>query len=203
MRPEDLTPLQIDALRELGSIGAGHAATALSQLLDHPVGITVPEVKLVPVSDVPMVFGGPETLVGAVYARLLGEVSGGMLFIAPQGAMLTLIDLLRNREPGTTKSMNADEEALATHAASILISAYLAAVSRLTDLSVLPSPSAFAFDMMGAILQVATMEIGMQADTAVLVLTSFVDERAVVDAALFYLPAPESLDVILGRLGIV
>ncbi|MCE5192159.1 MAG: chemotaxis protein CheC [Actinomycetia bacterium] len=203
MRPEALTPLQIDALRELGSIGAGHAATALSQLLDHPVDITVPEVKLVPVSNVPMVFGGPETLVGAVYARLLGDVSGGMLFIAPRGAMLTLIDLLRNREPGSTQSMNADEEALATHAASVLISAYLAAVSRLTHLSVLPSPSAFAFDMMGAILQVATMEIGMKADTAILVLTSFVDERAVVDAALFYLPDPESLDVILGRLGIV
>lgn len=203
MRPEALTPLQIDALRELGSIGAGHAATALSQLLDHPVDITVPEVKLVPVSNVPMVFGGPETLVGAVYARLLGDVSGGMLFIAPRDAMLTLIDLLRNREPGSTKSMNADEEALATHAASVLISAYLAAVSRLTDLSVLPSQPAFAFDMMGAILQVATMEIGMKADTAILVLTSFVDERAVVDAALFYLPDPESLDVILGRLGVV
>jgi len=203
VKPENLSPLQIDALRELGSIGAGHAATALSQLLDHAVEITVPEVKLVPVSEVPMVFGGPETLVGAVYSRLLGDVSGGMLFIAPRGAMLALVDLLRNRDPGTTKSMNADEEALATHTASILISAYLAAISRMADLSLLPSPPAFAFDMMGAILEVATMEIGAKADTAILVLTSFVDERAVVDAALFYLPDPDSLDIILGRLGIV
>lgn len=203
VKPEDLSALQIDALRELGSIGAGHAATALSQLLDHPVDITVPEVKLVPVSDVPMVFGGPETLVGAVYTRLLGDVSGGMLFIAPRGAMLALVDLLRNRPPGSTKSMNADEEALATHTASILISAYLAAISRTADLSLLPSPPAFAFDMMGAILEVATMDIGMKADTAILVLTSFIDERAVVDAALFYLPDPDSLEIILGRLGIV
>ncbi|TDB36994.1 MAG: chemotaxis protein CheC [Actinobacteria bacterium] len=203
MKPEDLSPLQIDALRELGSVGAGHAATALSQLLDHAVDITVPEVKLVPVSDVPMVFGGPETLVGAVYTRLLGDVSGGMLFIAPRGAMLALVDLLRSRPPGSTKSMNADEEALATHTASILIAAYLAAISRMADLSLLPSPPAFAFDMMGAILEVATMDIGMKADTAILVLTSFVDERAVVDAALFYLPDPDSLEVILGRLGIV
>ncbi len=203
MKAEDLSVLQIDALRELGSIGAGHAATALSQMLNHAVDITVPEIKLVPVSDVPMVFGGPETLVGAVYTRLLGDVSGGMLFIAPRAAMLALIDLLRNREPGTTKSMNADEEALATHAASILTAAYLSAISRMADLSLLPSAPAFAFDMMGAILEVATMDIGMKADTAILVLTSFVDERAVVDAVLFYLPDPDSLDIILGRLGIV
>ena len=198
-----MSAFQIDALRELGSIGAGHAATALSQLLDHPVEITVPEVKLVPVSDVPMLFGGPETLVGAVYSRLLGDISGGMLFIAPRTAMLGLVDLLRSREPGTTKSMNAEEEALATHTGSILISAYLSAIARMADLSLLPSPPAFAFDMMGAILEVATVDIGMKADTAILVLTSFIDERAVVDAALFYMPDPDSLDVILGRLGIV
>jgi chemotaxis protein CheC len=198
-----MSAFQIDALRELGSIGAGHAATALSQLLDHPVEITVPEVKLVPVSDVPMLFGGPETLVGAVYSRLLGDISGGMLFIAPRAAMLGLVDLLRSREPGTTKSMNAEEEALATHTGSILISAYLSAIARMADLSLLPSPPAFAFDMMGAILEVATVDIGMKADTAILVLTSFIDERAVVDAALFYMPDPDSLDVILGRLGIV
>jgi chemotaxis protein CheC len=198
-----MSALQIDALRELGSIGAGHAATALSQLLDHPVEISVPEVRFVPVSDVPMLFGGPETLVGAVYARLLGDVSGGMLFIAPRTAMLALVDLLRSRVPGTTKSMNAEEEALATHTGSILISAYLSAIARMADLSLLPSPPAFAFDMMGAILEVATVDIGMKADTAILILTSFIDERAVVDAALFYMPDPDSLDVILGRLGIV
>ena len=197
-----MNALQVDALRELGSIGAGHAATALSQLLDHPVEITVPEVKLVPVSDVPMVFGGPETLVGAVYCRILGDISGGMLFIAPRSAMLLLADLLRNREPGAAKSMNAEEEALITHTASILISSYLSAVARMADLSLLPSSPSFAFDMMGALLEVATVDIGMKADTAILVLTSFMDEHAIVDAALFYMPDPDSLDVILGRLGI-
>lgn len=197
-----MNALQVDALRELGSIGAGHAATALSQLLDHPVEITVPEVKLVPVSEVPMVFGGPETLVGAVYCRILGDISGGMLFIAPRSAMLLLTDLLRNREPGAAKSMNAEEEALITHTASILISSYLSAVARMADLSLLPSSPSFAFDMMGALLEVATVDIGMKADTAILVLTSFMDEHAIVDAALFYMPDPDSLDVILGRLGI-
>jgi chemotaxis protein CheC len=203
VRPENLSELQIDALRELGSVGAGHAATALSQLLDHMVDITVPEVRLVQVSDVPMVLGGPETLVGAVYCRLLGDIAGSMLFIAPRSALLALVDMLRNRELGSTKSLNAEEEALITHCASLLMSAYLAAIARMADINLLPSIPSFAFDMIGAILEVAFLECGIKADTAVFVLTSFSDERSAVDAALFYVPDPDSLEVLLGRLGIV
>ena len=55
--------------------------------------------------------------------------------------------------------------------------------------------------MAGAILEVATTEVGMKADSALFVRTSFADESTSVDAGLFFLPDPESLKVILGRLG--
>jgi chemotaxis protein CheC len=203
MDPDRLSAMQIDALREVGSIGAGHAATALSQLVGTPVRIDVPEIRLLPINEVPAVFGGPENLVGAVYSRLLGDLSGGLLFIAPRKDLLAIADLLRSREVGTSKSLGADEEGLVMHAASVLQSAYLAAVARFTELSVLPSPPQFAFDMMGAILEAVTTAIGMKAETAILIMTRFETEEVAVDAALFYLPDPDSLDVLLGRLGIV
>jgi chemotaxis protein CheC len=203
MDPENLSAMQIDALREVGNIGAGHAATALSQLVGTPVRIGVPDIRLLPITEVPAVFGGPENLVGAVYSRLLGDLSGGLLFIALRKDLLAIADLLRSREVGTSKSLGADEEGLVTHAASVLQSAYLAAVSRFTELSVLPSPPQFAFDMMGAILEAVTTAIGMKAETAILIMTRFETEEVAVDAALFYLPDPDSLDVVLGRLGIV
>ena len=203
MDPQHLSALQIDALGEVGSIGAGHAATALSQLLGAAVEINAPTIKLLPVSEVPTVFGGPENLVGAVYSRLLGDLSGALLFILPRQDLLVLSDLLRSREPGTAKSMGAAEEGLVTHAASVLQAAYLAAIARLTELAVLPGPPQFAFDMIGAILEFVTAEIGMKADSALLIMTRFLSTETVVDAALFYLPDPDSLDVLLGRLGIV
>jgi hypothetical protein len=43
----------------------------------------------------------------------------------------------------------------------------------------------------------------MTADSAILVMTRFRTEEVSIDAALFYLPDPDSLDVLLGRLGIV
>ena len=203
MDPQRLSALQLDALSEVGNIGAGHAATALSQLLGTAVGVTVPRVRLLSVTEVSSVFGGPENLVGAVYSRLLGDLSGGLLFVAPRDDLLALADALRSRPVGTAKSLGADEEGLVLHAASVLQSSYISAIARLAELSLLPSPADFAFDMMGAIMQAVTAAIGMRADTAILIMTRFETEEIAVDGALFYLPDPDSLEVLLGRLGIV
>jgi len=46
-----LKELQLDALREVANIGAGHAATALSQLTGRTVMIGVPEVNVRPTGD--------------------------------------------------------------------------------------------------------------------------------------------------------
>jgi chemotaxis protein CheC len=201
MKPEQLSEMQLDALREVGSIGAGHAATALSQLVGQTVDLAVPQLQLVPIGEVPEIFGGPETLVAAVYNRLLGDLGGSILLAAPRNASLALVDMMRNREPGTTKSFGRAEEALVTHIASILASAYLASIARLADLNLMPAPPSFALDMAGAILQAVTLEVGMRADSAILVVTRFFETESPIDVYLFFMPDPESLEVLLGRLG--
>lgn len=202
MRVDSLTELQLDALAETGNIGAGHAATALSQLVGHPVTIDSPHLQVVSFGDVPDLFGGPETLVAATLMRLLGDMGGSMLFVAPRAASLALIDLMRSRQIGTTKSFGADEEAMFTHVSSILVSAYAAAIGRLADLSILPARPAFALDMAAALLESVTAEAEMKADHAVLLRTRFFSEETVVDAYLFFLPDPTGLEVLLGRLGV-
>lgn len=203
MRLHELSDLQLDALREVGGIGAGHAATALSQLVDRPINLEVPRIEIVRLSDVPHMFGGPERLVGAVYSRMLGDIGGGILFMSDSSAALALVDLMHGREPGTTVSVGHEEEALLRHVASILISAYLAAISRMAGIDVLPSDASMAFDMAGALLEAVIAEVGVTATEAVLVRTSFLDEWAAVDAALFFVPDSNSLSVILGRIGMV
>lgn len=202
MRLEDLSDMQIDALREVGSIGAGHAATALSQLVDHRIDLEVPQLEMLPIGSVPEVFGGPETLVGAVYDRMLGDLGGGLLFVAPRDSSLALVDLMRNRPVGTAKSFGSEEEATITHVASILASSYMASIARLADLNILPARPSFALDMAGAILQVVTAESGMKAENALLLRTRFFNDETTVDAYMFFLPDPDSLDVLLGRLGV-
>ena len=47
---EEMNSQQIDALREVGSIGTGNAATALSALLGCEVRIPLPEVQVLELS---------------------------------------------------------------------------------------------------------------------------------------------------------
>lgn len=202
MRLDSLSEMQIDALRETGSIGAGHAATALSQLVGHMISIDVPLLEVVEIGDVPELFGGPEVLVAAVHVRLLGDLGGSMLFMAERASALALVDLMRSRSVGSAHTYGADEEALLTHVASILISAYLAAIGRLADVSILPSRPSSALDMAGALMQAVTSAAAMQADVALLLRTRFYDADTSVDAYLFFLPDPDSLEVLLGRLGV-
>jgi chemotaxis protein CheC len=199
----DLNEIQIDALREVGGIGAGHAATALSQLVDRAIRLELPALEVMPISEVPSVFGGPEQLVSAVYARLSGDLSGGVLFIADQSTACAIVDLMHGNRMGVTTEIGYDEAALIKHVSTILISSYLAAIARLTHLDVLPVAPALAVDMAGALLEEAIMESGSPISHALFVRTTFVDEANAIDAALFFVPDPGSLDVLLGRLGVL
>lgn len=202
MRATALSELQLDALREIGSVGAGHAATALSRLVDRPIRLQVPAIEVIRLSEIPTAFTDPEQVVCAVYARLLGDIGGGILFLAPKRTVLPLVDLLRGQAEGTTRDLGDDEETMLGHASGILIAAYLAAVARMADIDVSASTPTMVFDMAGAILETAVLEVDTRAEQAVLVRTAFVDDRSAVESALFFLPDPESLAIILGRLGV-
>lgn len=197
-----LKDLQRDALLEVGSIGAGHAATALSELVDRKVMIAVPRLEIIAVHQVPELVGGPETLVAAVYVRVLGDVRGSMLFLVPRESALSVVDLLQGHDLGTTKVIGETDEELLKQTGNILVMAYLNSLTRLTDLIFLPSPPAFAFDMAGAILDSIMAEAGMVAEHAIVVSTEFLRIAEKVNAMLFFLPKPETLEVILSRLGV-
>ena len=49
---DHLSDLQKDALKELGNIGAGHAATALSQLLNATIKLGEPTIEVIKFRDV-------------------------------------------------------------------------------------------------------------------------------------------------------
>ena len=41
-----LSPVQMDALREIGNVGAGNSATALSQIINRRIDMDVPRVSI-------------------------------------------------------------------------------------------------------------------------------------------------------------
>ena len=78
-----LKDLQLDALREVANIGAGHAATALSQMTNRTIMISVPEVNVRPLEEVADLLGAPDSVVAAVLMQMMGDLTGRTLIIFP------------------------------------------------------------------------------------------------------------------------
>jgi chemotaxis protein CheC len=68
----ELDSLEIDILREVGSIGTGNAANSLSQLLNQGVRITLPEVRIMGYNEAIDWIGGPEAITAGVLVQLGG-----------------------------------------------------------------------------------------------------------------------------------
>src|SRR5947199_9782663 len=90
----DLKALQIDALREVANIGAGHAATALSQLTNRRIMISVPQLNNARLEEVPDLLGHPQDVVAAVLMHMLGDLTGRTLLLFPEAAARSVCDML-------------------------------------------------------------------------------------------------------------
>ncbi len=78
-----ITDMHLDVLKEIGNIGAAHAATSMSQLLDRKIEMYVPNVELVSFDGMFDLAGGAETVVAGIFLRFEGDLSGSMFFVLP------------------------------------------------------------------------------------------------------------------------
>ena len=83
---DELSSLEIDTLREIGSIGTGNAATALSQMIGKEVRITLPEVRIMGYNEAIEWIGGPEQVTAGVLVGMSGQMSGVMLSVQDRRA---------------------------------------------------------------------------------------------------------------------
>ena len=203
--PDDimqLTPTQMDALREIGNVGAGNSATALSQIINHRIDMNVPEVSIVPLGEVPDLVGGPEAVVVGVFLRVYGQAPGNILFLLPVESAFYLVDMLMGKKKGETQTLDYLDESALMEIGNILAGAYLNALFNLTKLSLLPSIPALAMDMAGAILNVVLIQLGQMGDHALVIETEFSTDEEGIKGHFFLVPDPGSLDTILTAVGV-
>ncbi len=198
----NLSILQLDALREIGNVGAGNSATALSQIINRKIDMTVPKIAIMPLGDVPDVVGGPDAMVAGVYLRVFGPAPSSILFLLPRDSAFYLVDMLMGREQGYTTSLSSMDESALMEIGNILAGAYLNALSHFTSLTLLPSIPALAMDMAGAILSVILIQLGQMGDHALVIETEFTTESDGVKGHFFLIPDPGSLNTILAAIGV-
>jgi chemotaxis protein CheC len=169
---------QLDAMREVANIGAGHAATALSQMTNRRIMITVPRVNIRPLEEACEIVGTPDEVIAAVLMHMMGDLTGRALLMFPQRAARALCDILLGRQPGTTQAFGEMEQSSLKEAGNILASAYLNALSDFMGMMLVPSVPSLVIDLSGAVLTSAHLNFGHEQDYAFCVETSFRVEGA-------------------------
>lgn len=168
-----LKETQLDALREVANIGAGHAATALSQMTGRTIMITVPTIHITKLEEVPQQLSEEEEPIAAVLMHMLGDLTGRTLLVFPQPTAVRLAELMLRRPEGSSADFGALEQSAIKEAGNILAGAYMNALSDFLGLMLLPSPPSLAIDMSGAVLTSAHLQFGADRDHVFSVETQF------------------------------
>jgi chemotaxis protein CheC len=169
----DLKESQLDAMREVANIGAGHAATALSGMTNRTIMITVPRVYVRPLEEACNLLGDADSVIAAVLMHMMGDLTGRALVLFPERAAKTLCDFLFRREAGSTQVFGEMEQSSLKEAGNILASAYMNALSDFMGLMLVPSVPSLVIDLSGAVLTSAHLNFGHDRDYAFCVETSF------------------------------
>ena len=192
-----LNDLQKDALREIGNICAGNAATALSQLLKKKIHIDVPNILFLPTEEVPNVVGGANTLVLGLVIRVLGDLPSTIIFIFSQEDALTLASLMTGKAVTQNSIIGDYERSALKEIGIILANAYLGALSSFISMSFVPTVPEVIVDMAGAIIDYILIELSCQSQSALLIDSIFSEPSTSIQGRFFIIPNPEGLEIIL------
>ncbi len=198
----ELNLLELDTIREIGSIGTGNAATALSAILNQEVHITLPDVQIMDYNQAIDWIGGPETITAGVLVRLGGEINGIMLSVQQLSFLNLILDSMHMQPVADYEHLSELEVSALVEVGNIIISTFINALSGLAGITIKTTVPAFAVDMQGAILTVPMAEYGGQSDYIMAIGTDFICGEQKVPCRLLLSPDMRSLDFLLHKLGV-
>lgn len=199
---EQIDGTRFDVLRELGNIGAGNATTALSQMLNTKVDMSIPKVELLEFKNLADMVGGAETVVSGILLMLEGDIDGMMMFMLDRVSARHLVSMLMGTELPESEDFSELEISALKEIGNIISGAYLSSLSSLTNLKIISSIPYLSIDMAGAILSVPAIEFGKVGDKALLIESQFGgNSENSINGYFIMIPTVESYSRIMTSLG--
>ena len=199
---EDMNALELDVIKEIGSIGTGNAATALSQVLKKTTKMSLPAVYVLGYNEAIEMVGTPEEIVAAVLVKMSGEINGIMLFILKIDFINAVLDSVLSKDIDDYMDLTELEKSALEEIGNIIISSYVNAMSGLTGVSIKLAIPSIAINMLGGILSVPMVEFGYETDKLMMINGKFIVDDKVLDSNLLMMPDIQSLNYLMQKLGV-
>lgn len=160
----DITAAQLEALKEIGNIGSGHAATALSNLLQTKIEMSVPKVRLVPLDKLGEVLGQLDSLHAVIYLKIDGEASGKAIFILTLPSAQAIVDILLDQAAESDIYSSELSQSALKEVGNILVGSFIMALTEFSGVRCHSSIPALGIDMIGAIIETILIAEGTISD---------------------------------------
>jgi len=181
----------LEIFLELGNIGAGHAATSLSEILQQRVEIDIPRIGAIPPNMLPKFYQTSNMPATAVYIHLMGEMECHFLFIFELPELKEITNLMTkaitNQECESSMESSAIEEL-----GNILIGSFLTAISDFTGLNLISTPPMLIGSPFDSIISEFMVKLASDSGDALVFDTCFKREGGYyAPTQLMILPSPE------------
>lgn len=197
---DDIGELALDVIREVGSIGTGNAATAVSELLSANVRIKLPDVKIAGFNESMTMLGNPEEPVAAILVQMSGDMNGIMLFLLRMDFINAVLGTMLGKTVSDYTELDELEISALTEVGNIIISSYVNALSGLAGLDIDLSVPAISINMLGGILSVPMIELGYETNKIMIISGKFILNQQQLDSSLLMLPDIRSLNKLITKL---
>lgn len=200
---EDMNLQELDVMKEIGSIGTSHAATALSKMLQKEIRITLPEVSILGYEEAVDRIGNPEEIVAAVLVKMDGDVEGLMLFLFNLEFGNTVLEKLMGEKFSDFVELDEIAYSALVEVGNIIICSYINAFSQLVKVDIDLSVPSATVNMLGGVLSVPIAEYGYETDKLMYFNADFLMDGKKLPGWLLMLPDIGSLNDILNKLGVM
>ena len=199
---DNLQDLYIDVLKEIGNIGAGNSATALSKMINSKIDMEVPAIEILDIEKIVEILGGEELIVAGVYLEFYGDINGTILLILDKKSSDNLLSLLFGK-PCEGEFYNDMELSAFQEIGNILASSYINSISAFSGLKVNISVPSVSIDMAGSILSVPAIEYGQVSDKIILIENRLREGKNEIVGNFFLMPDMDSFKVLFKSLGVL
>lgn len=166
---------ELDMLREAGNIASGNAMTALSQLINSTLDMSVARVKIDTIQELPEVLGSPEEVIAGMLINVSGDFNAMLLLAFETESAIGIVNRMLGKNLKGLEEFDEMAHSVLCETGNILAGTYLSALNTFTGLKLDISSPQIAIDMAGAILSNPAIEFVREDNTMLFIETVFKD----------------------------
>lgn len=169
----ELDVFKFDVLQEVGSIGAGNAATALSKMLNAKINVTIPNVRILASDEISEALGGSEIVAVGVSIDLIDDMHGRLLQIVQKSFVEKILNNFYHKQIEDLIHLDDMDRSVISEVGNITIAAYANALSVLSGMSINITPPKQFTDAVGKLLHIPSVEIDEYGDKVLFIDVNF------------------------------